>query len=179
MTTTATWIETYTHRQVDCLNPDPKSICIEDISHHLATTNRFSGAIYEPYSVAQHCVLMSWICPSGLAFECLMHDAAEAYIGDMVKPYKQEMPEFRGFEDIFEAAIRKAFNMPGDKHPPEVKHWDNVMLMTEARDFGMHWYGTNKHTGMPPAHYILIVPWHWTRARDEFRFRFNELQDDR
>ncbi len=175
MTSTATWIETFTHKRVDCHSPDPSQICIDDIAHHLANTNRFGGSIYEPYSVAQHCVLMSRMCPPGLALECLMHDAAEAYLGDMPSPYKSEMPQFGTFEARFEKAIRAAFGLPGDHHPEAVKHWDNVMLMTEARDFGLSWYGTKKHTGMPSAHPAVITPWGWRDARALFLQRFKEL----
>jgi len=175
MTSTATWIETLTGRHVDILDPDPSEMNIEDIAHALSNTNRFGGHLRKPYSVAQHCVLMSYLCPPELAFECLMHDAHEAYIGDMPSPFKIAMPEFQRLEDNMEATVRRAFNMPGDKHPRAVKHWDQVMLMTEARDFGLSWYGTEKHTDMPPAHADKIVAWDWLEARTEFLFRYHEL----
>ncbi len=174
MTTSTNWIETLTHKQIDFYDPDPSQICIEDIAHHLANVNRFGGAIYSPYSVAQHSVIMSRICPPELAFECLMHDTPEAYLGDTVRPFKSEIQVIPVAEDRFEKAIRRAFGMPGDKHPTTVKHWDNVMLNTEARDFGLHWYGTGKHD-LPPAHPDRIIPWPWLKAKSHFLLRHSEL----
>ncbi len=51
--------QTYTGRMVSLLDPKPEDICIEDVAHHLAIVNRFGGATREPYSVAQHAVLVS------------------------------------------------------------------------------------------------------------------------
>lgn len=175
MTSTATWIETFTGRHVDIQTPIPEEFCITDIAHALSNVNRYGGHIYAPYSVAQHAVLMSRMCPTGLALECLHHDDAEAYIGDMPSPFKSVMPEFQRCEARIERAIRKALGLPGDHHHPDVKHWDKVMLMTEARDFNLGWYGTDKHSGMPDAHPSRIVPWDWRRAKAEFINRHDEL----
>lgn len=174
-TRTASWIETFTHKRLDFYDPDPANICIEDIAHHLANVNRFGGSIYMPYSVAQHSVIMSRICPPELALECLLHDAEEAYLGDIVRPFKSEQPNMAVAAARFEKAIRTALGMPGDTHPPEVKHWDNVMLNTEARDFKLDWYGSDKHD-LPPAHEILVIePWPWDVAKAEFLYEYKRL----
>jgi len=176
MASLATWIETRSGTHVDILNPDPSAIRVEDIAHALACTNRYGGHLYAPYSVAQHAVIMSEICPPDLAFECLHHDDEEAFIGDMPSPFKKVMPEFKKCAARLEAAIRAHLGLPGDKHPATVKHWDNVMLMTEARDFQLGWYGTNKHVDMPAAHpFITITPWPWDMAKRRFLQRHHEL----
>ncbi len=175
MTSTATWVETFTGKHVDILDPDPDEICIEDLAHALANTNRFGGHTSEPYSVAEHCVRMSEICPHGLALECLMHDAAEAYIGDMPSPFKQVMPDFQVFEARLERAIRIRFNLPGDHHPEAVRHYDQVMLLTEARELGLSWWKTGKHTNMPEPLVGELIPWDWKTAKSRFLKRFEEL----
>lgn len=175
MTSTATWIETFSGHAVDILDPDPGEFFVIDIAHALANVNRYGGHIFLPYSVAQHAVLMSRMCPEPLAMECLHHDDAEAYIGDMPSPFKSVMPEFKKCEARIERAIRASLGLPGDTHPPEVKHWDKVMLMTEARDFNLGWYGSNKHSDMPEAHHWRIFPWDWQRAKAEFLLRHDEL----
>ena len=175
MTSTATHIETFTGRNVDILDPDPNEICIEDIAHALANTNRFGGHTRVPYSVAEHSVRMSHIVPEFLAMDALMHDAQEAYIGDMPSPFKKVMQEFQFYEDRIECVIRKAFDLPGSKHDPRIKHYDNVMLITEARDLGLSWWNTLKHTDMPEPLPDHIYPWTWRFASISFLDRFKEL----
>jgi len=46
----------------DPTNPDPAKIRVEDVAHGLAAIPRFGGHTAQPYSVAQHSVLVSrWI----------------------------------------------------------------------------------------------------------------------
>lgn len=175
MTSIATHIETFTGRNVDILDPDPNEICIEDIAHALANTNRFGGHTRIPYSVAEHSVRISHIVPEFLVMDALMHDAQEAYIGDMPSPFKKVMPEFQFYEDRIERAIRKAFDLPGAKHDPRIKYYDNVMLITEARDLGLSWWNTLKHNEMPDPLNFTIVPWDWQSAKNMFLNRFHEL----
>ncbi len=175
MTSTATYIETFTGRHVDILDPDPGQIVIEDIAHALSHTIRFGGHTKKAYSVAEHAVRMSYIVPEHLALEALHHDDSEYLIGDMPAPFKRVMPEYRAYEDTLEAAIRCALGLPGDKHPPEIKHYDNVMLVTEARDLGLNWWKTNKHTDMPEPLAERIIPTPASVAKRAFLNRHFEL----
>ena len=79
------WFLTYTGRQFWPLDPRPEDICIRDIAHHLSLCCRFNGACRVHYSVAQHSVMVANILPAPLRFWGLMHDATEAYVGDMVR----------------------------------------------------------------------------------------------
>ena len=88
-------IRTFTGKVFDLKILDPESICIEDIAHALAKTTRFGGHLKEFYSVAQHSVLMAQLVPSELKVEALLHDASEAYLGDMPSPFKKMMPEYK------------------------------------------------------------------------------------
>lgn len=90
------WIVTSTGRQLNLLSPDPAAIEIEDIATALSRAPRFAGHTLVPYSVAQHSVLVSHVCESYLlagdeqyCLAALLHDAHEAYIGDISRPLKR------------------------------------------------------------------------------------------
>lgn len=103
------------------LAPNPDDIWLVDIAHGLAHINRFNGATAHPYSVAEHCLAVSTQVErrtgdKQLALAALLHDAAEAYIGDMngllKKSYVGDM--FRSIEDDIERAIEQRFGLPLD-----------------------------------------------------------------
>ena len=82
-------IVTYTGKIFDLLNPKPEMVCIKDIAHSLAYQCRYTGHTKFFYSVAQHCVLMAENPDlPGDPLQKLLHDAAETYIGDMARPWK-------------------------------------------------------------------------------------------
>lgn len=138
------WIQTFTGRQVWPAMIEPGDICIEDIAHHLANICRFNGACSRHYSVAEHSLLVSEILPRHLQLWGLLHDAAEAYTGDVVRPLKRRM-ELVGFpeegqtrtiahvEDGILRVIAGVYYLPWPM-PQPVRIADNVMLATEKRD---------------------------------------------
>jgi hypothetical protein len=94
---TLSYIITHTGIYFDLLNPKKDKVEINDIAHALSLTCRYNGHIPFHYSVAEHSChvadkLINWGFPE-LAFDGLMHDAAEAYTGDIVHPLKSS-PEF-------------------------------------------------------------------------------------
>jgi 5'-deoxynucleotidase YfbR-like HD superfamily hydrolase len=137
-TATATaWIQTYTGHAFPVLAPSPHDIDILDIAHALSNIGRFGGHSKSFLSVAQHSVLVSRHVPEEFALAALLHDAAEAYVGDMVRPLKhsEDMAGFRDAEQRVWIAICLHFGLPYREHLPKaVKDADNRALYTEQRD---------------------------------------------
>ena len=89
------WISTYTDKKFHYLNPTEEEICIEDIAHALALTCRFGGHCSKFYSVAEHSIRVSNIVPETLRLQALLHDAHEAYLHDVPRPIKEDIPQYK------------------------------------------------------------------------------------
>jgi hypothetical protein len=134
------WVPTYTGGRFYPLDPLPEEIFIEDIAHHLARLCRFNGAGQSFYSVAQHSCIVSSQVPAPDKLWGLLHDAAEAYIGDMVGPIKN-LPEFAFYREIEKNilfAVADKFCLRSREIPIEVGCADLIALRTEARDLGLY-----------------------------------------
>lgn len=111
-------ITTYTGRIVDPLNPDPRFLDIRDIAHALALCNRFACHSSQPISVAQHSVWVASLVSDTEApliqLQGLLHDASEAYLGDVTKFLKasSEMEPYRRAEARVQGIIMDAFGVP-------------------------------------------------------------------
>ena len=127
---TSKTIRTFTGKTINIFEPDPEQICIEDIAHALSNLCRFNGHTKRFYSVAQHCVSCYNMVDVKYKKAALLHDAAEAYLTDLPRPIKNEMPEYRDLEDKLMKAIAQAlhFEYPLD---PAVVFVDDKQLETE------------------------------------------------
>ncbi|MGB6054628.1 MAG: hypothetical protein WBG17_05250 [Burkholderiaceae bacterium] len=173
-------IQTVSGRYVNLLEPDPESITITDIARALSLINRFGGHTRTPYTVAQHSILVAGIMPREWQLHGLLHDAAEAYLGDMVQPLKHqpEMRPFRERESVMQAAIYKSLGLspcsPDGCHDA-VRRADLTVLATERRDLmppdAQPWVIL---TGIEPMH-KRIRPMRPQVAEAEFLSRFKEL----
>lgn len=129
------WMQTATGKIFDFENPTPEMIDPVDITLALARTARFNGHV-PFYSVAQHSLMVSVYGTEENALIGLLHDATEAYIGDMVAPLKRlpGMEAYRELEAKIWRCIAIRFGLPM-AIPPEVKETDLRMLATEKEIF--------------------------------------------
>ncbi len=128
---------------LDLSNPRPEQIHLADIAHHLARVCRFGGAVHEYYSVASHSVYVAEIVGARyfeneparehLTRSALLHDATEAYLGDMVSGLKRLVPEYRVLEDLWAAAVEARFDVRF-RHDPVIKDADLRARLSECRD---------------------------------------------
>lgn len=138
-----TWIVTADGNELDLRCPRPEHITITAIAHALAQINRFTGHARRPYSVAEHSLLVADI----VAFEfeldvhaqlaALMHDAHEAFSGDMHTPGKSEIGlAWHEWEHRWERTVRSAFAIQTASvaHAAAIRRADLIALATERRD---------------------------------------------
>lgn len=159
----------------DYVQPNLSRFTIYDIAQGLSNTCRFSGQCPRFYSVAEHSVHVSHLVPDHLAFEALMHDAAEAFICDIPKPLKLLLPDYKIIEDRVEAAIAYQFGLilPLD---PAIKAADRVMLATEQGQLMDNDHSWRDMCGARPSPAITIRALDPPAARELFLERFFDLQ---
>lgn len=111
-------------------NPENHDYPIELIAHSLSKLCRFNGHCKKFYSVAEHSVLVSRIVPVRYALVGLLHDASEAYVGDMPSPLKRMIPQYKEIEERVQAAMAKAYNLPYP-FPHEIHEADKAVYRAE------------------------------------------------
>jgi hypothetical protein len=116
----------------DLEHPETSYISIDDIAHALSNACRFTGQCDRFYSVAQHCVNVSYVVDEGLALAALLHDASEAYTGDMNSPLKSLCPEFRAIELRIQSEVYRRFCLPTEDNY-RVKQADTRVFVAERR----------------------------------------------
>lgn len=127
------WIFTHTGKHFDLLEPDADMIDPRDISHALAHICRFNGHTREYYSVAQHSCIVAELVPEEHKLAALLHDAPEAYLGDMTRPLKQWISAYEHFEDRIWWRVCGRFDIAPEL-PTSVHKADLIALATERRD---------------------------------------------
>lgn len=144
-----TWIATYTGTKFDLLKPRAEDVHIADIVQGLSNTCRFNGHTKFFYSVAQHSLLVASYVPQAYVLEALLHDAHEVYVGDIVRPLKQLLPQhYSSIEDRVDMAVRERFGLPAIISDA-VKEADERALFTEKRDV--------------LSEAASVIPWEWSR----------------
>ena len=131
------YVSTYLGNRFYPFEPRIEQIAIEDIAHGLAFQCRFNGQTRVFYSVAQHSLLVAELLPASMKLAGLLHDAAEAYLGDMVKPLKWFLPDYCAFEAKVTLLLERHFGLTNVDHPL-IKTADLRLLATEKRDLMPH-----------------------------------------
>lgn len=136
-------IRTISGQYVNVFEPNPDTLLIEDIAHALSNQPRFGGHLPKFYSVAQHSILCHHLAEESEQYNALMHDASEAYLLDMPKPIKMEMPDYNAIEDNLMNVLAKKFGFlyPKTKEVERVDHylleweWNILMLKKKNTEF--------------------------------------------
>lgn len=205
------YIYTRSGRRLNPLDPDPAAIDLHDLAHALALCNRFAGHTAEPVSVAQHSVYVArlaegswyagkWDGPTypawprtQLTIQALLHDASEAYLGDVTKWLKAtpEFAPYRAAEDHVQGIIYRRFGVPIEVHPA-VEWADRVMVRFEM---GRGWPGdelarpgslcptrARDYPPLTPEELAAVGEWEfwdWRRAKMEFLQLYYQLEEQR
>ena len=168
------WMQTYGGTPFYPLDPNPDMIDITDIAHALSMTCRYNGHCLRFYSVAEHCVHLSHTVDLENAKWALLHDALEAYIGDMVRPLKYEMPEFRAIEDNLELVIAGKFNL-GWPMPEQVKEHDTRIVVDEReQNMALSSLPWSLLEGYSPLG-VTLQCWSPEQAEAEYLSRYQQL----
>jgi hypothetical protein len=187
-------IATWTGKEFDFSDPKPEMICIEDIAKALSCICRYTGHCNGFYSVAQHSVLMAYLTEFdgyGTPLQRLLHDSAEAYTGDIAKPWKdflfldsklgisKSATKFATLEKRILKVIGEALDVDLSDIR-QIKTVDNIMLATESRDLMLPksqalfapWID---EAGVSPLDYPM-EPWGWNQSYEIFLRCYNEFK---
>lgn len=171
-------LQTFTGRAFNVLAPRVEDIVIEDIAHALSLICRFGGHISSFYSVSQHSVLASVIVPPEAALWALLHDASEAYLGDVVTPLKETaaLRPYKGVEAQLQRLIYQAFGLSGEE-PEAVRAADVALVVLEADALlpGGPQPWIEQYRGTVPMPDVRILPVPSDHAERAFLKRFRQL----
>jgi len=136
------WIQTYSTNGFDFVDTKPEQISLIDIANSLAQIPRFNGHLKRPFSVSQHSLTVAAAMEKdGLdkdkCLQGLMHDAHEAYMGDLTKPFIDYLEDvhnihMRKIAEPIKKAIGNRFGIDLINLPEEVEKYDLACLRTEA-----------------------------------------------
>ena len=123
-------MSTYTGKRFDPMQMTAEDISIEDIAHALSLLCRGGGHLKYFYSVGQHSInCMKEAKARGfskrLQLACLLHDASEAYISDIIRPVKMYLTNYLEIEDTIMQKIWEKFGL-GDLTAEEHLTWKQI-----------------------------------------------------
>ena len=174
-------ISTLTHIRFNPTEPKWDDIVIEDIAHALSLITRANGHFSTFYSVARHSINCAKEAKQRgyskkVQLLCLLHDAAEAYIGDMTRPLKMKIPYFCEVEKKYQDIIFPKFisdNISEDDIL-KTKSVDDCLLYHEFLCFN----GEQLLSTAPEIHISVrdgITD--FKQTKEEFLNLYNELRD--
>lgn len=168
-------MKTWSGVRYDPFNIRVEDINIYDIATHLSKQSRWIGSTIIPYSVAQHSMRVSESIRLNSDRERLaglLHDAAEAYTGDIPTPIKLGIPALKTLDDSIMEIIFHKFDL-SDQFPlsANIHAADRDELLREDSSLNIVQMDGNE---IPPIEdYLEENIWH--DVRDSFIRRFLEL----
>lgn len=148
---------------------------VEEIAHSLSMLCRYNGHTKKFYSVAQHSVIVATSLPSSLRLFGLLHDAAEAYVGDVVCPLKKLplMNYYKQLEDkILSAILFRHGVFWSEEAEEKVNAMDKAVLAVELNDLFDKKYLADCWHGQ-------IIPLSQEKAKDLFLSTYKEVKCQR
>ncbi len=137
-------------------SPDPAQIAISDIAHALSLLCRGNGHIKYFYSVAQHSIncakeAQARNYSTHIQFYCLMHDASEAYLADIIRPVKKHISQYYIIEKTLQDQVylKYTHRLPTDNEYDFVGKVDDQILAYELNTLmnGHHSFDTSTIKG--------------------------------
>lgn len=135
------YITTYGGTHFIPVNPEPDKIQITDIAHALSLICRGNGHVKHFFSVGQHCIncareAVAREYSKKVCLACLLHDAGEAYMSDVPRPFKKYIPRYRDYEErILDIIYVKYLGSPLTKEEEGlVKVIDDDMLYFDLKE---------------------------------------------
>lgn len=188
------WSQSYSGTQYWILDPLAEEVNLVDIVVGLANASRYRGQTQFFYSVLTHCVLVSraveklalergWSLAAAkeASLEALLHDASEAYLGDVARPLKRTrtMKKYCKLEKVWEATIRERFSIRSSSQSHAlVDECDKRIVLDEVkaimRDPDM-WRRNGRYLDLKPLD-IEIPEWSIEDSQIEFYKRYYELR---
>lgn len=139
----------------------PDEFNLDDVPHALSRICRYNGLINRYYSVAQHSVMVCELAEAfygrghEISLACLLHDAVEAYLGDISRPLKSLLPDYQRLEEHVEKQIIEAMDLSRDPAVwKEVKRFDVMALHIEGN-----------HILCTPQDWVKPMDPMWTQSR--------------
>ena len=131
-------ITTYRGIRMNPVEPRAEDINIQDIAHALSMVCRGGGHVKSFFSVAQHCLICAEEArlrglSARVQLGALLHDGSEAYMSDLVRPVKEQIPQYRTIENRLIDTIWDSF-IPG-----ETLTEDERRMIKEIDDDAMSW----------------------------------------
>lgn len=131
------WMQTASGKKFFPFDPRPDDIDLADIARSLSNIVRFTGHAGQ-YTVGQHCLILSAIVSPQARPWALMHDATEAYFGDLISPLKGLWPEYKEGEERLAQIIRAKYGIPYDAAIAEEVHRGDCWLAVQEAERRMH-----------------------------------------
>lgn len=131
-------ITTYSGIRMNPVEPQAEDIDIKDIAHALSLICRGGGHVRSFFSVGQHSLICAEEaklrgCSLRVQLGALLHDGSEAYMSDLVRPVKQQIPQYREIENRLIDTIWGSF-IPGEPLSQEERQ-----IIKDIDDDTMSW----------------------------------------